>query len=523
MCGIAGATAPRGEAVGRMLEAMAHRGPDDQGLWIGERITLGHRRLSIIDLAGGRQPLANEDGSIRVVFNGEIYNYRELRDELAARGHRLRTQTDTEVLVHLYEDEGPALVRRLYGMFAFALATPDGLFLARDPLGIKPLYVGRDRHGALLFASEIGALLPHVETIEEFPPGHYWTERDGFVRYYELPPVRYDLPSPEAAVDELVARLRRAVRRRLVADVPVGVFLSGGLDSSLIAALVAEARAETGEPVHSFAVGMEGSEDLERARLVAAHLGTVHHEYAFTREELIGLLPEVIRRLESFDAALVRSAVPTYLVSRLARRYVKVVLSGEGADELFGGYQYLKRPEIRARLQDELREITLALHNTNLQRVDRMTMAHGLEGRVPFLSVTLVDLAWRIPPRWKIHDRTGTEKWILRQAARRFLPAAVVQREKAKFAMGTGVGPTLERFAEAAVSDREWAEGRQPWPDLELGSKEELLYFRWFCQAFGPRARLAARLVGRSRSLNPHELYAPGWRERTSRTGTETP
>lgn len=170
MCGIAGATAPRGEAVGRMLEAMAHRGPDDQGLWIGERITLGHRRLSIIDLAGGHQPLANEDGSIRVVFNGEIYNYRELRDELAARGHRLRTQTDTEVLVHLYEDEGPALVRRLYGMFAFALATPDGLFLARDPLGIKPLYVGRDRHGALLFASEIGALLPHVETIEEFPP-----------------------------------------------------------------------------------------------------------------------------------------------------------------------------------------------------------------------------------------------------------------------------------------------------------------------------------------------------------------
>src|SRR5690606_1137220 len=187
-------------------------------------------------------------------------------------------------------------------------------------------------------------------------------------RSYELPPVRYDLPSPEAAVDELIARLRRAVRRRLVADVPVGVFLSGGLDSSLIAALVAEARQETGEPVHSFAVGMEGSEDLERARLVAQHIGSIHHEYVFGREELLALLPEVVRRLESFDAALVRSAIPTFLVSRLARRHVKVVLTGEGADELFGGYHYLKRPEIRGRLQEELREITLSLHNTNLQR-----------------------------------------------------------------------------------------------------------------------------------------------------------
>ena len=519
MCGIAGATAPRGDTVARMLDAMGHRGPDDRGLWVGD-LTLGHRRLSIIDVAGGHQPMANEDGTVRVVFNGEIYNYRELREELAARGHRFRTTSDTEVLVHLYEEEGPGLVRRLYGMFAFALATPDGLVLARDPLGVKPLYVGRDASGTLLFASEIGALLPHVETLAEFPPGHYWTPRDGFVRYYRLPPVRHDLNDPAAAVAELIARLRQAVRRRLVADVPVGVFLSGGLDSSLIAALVAEARAETGEPVHSFAVGMPGSEDLERARQVAEHIGSIHHEYVFTREELLALLPEVVRRLESFDPALVRSAVPTYLVSRLARQYVKVVLTGEGADELFGGYQYLKRPEIRARLQEELREITLALHNTNLQRVDRMTMAHGLEGRVPFLSVTLVDLAWRIPPKWKIHERTGTEKWILRQAARRFLPETIVQREKAKFAMGTGVGPTLEAYAEAVVSDRELAAEREPWPGLELGSKEEVLYFRWFRQAFGEKAPLVARLVGRSRSLNPHQLYAPAWRQRPAGAGS---
>ncbi|MFO7275368.1 MAG: asparagine synthase (glutamine-hydrolyzing), partial [Bacillota bacterium] len=305
MGGIAGATAARPAAVGRMLEAMRHRGPDDHGLWVGDAVTLGHRRLAIIDPSGGRQPIANEDGTVRVVFDGEIYNYRELREELTARGHRLATASDTEVLVHLYEEEGPGLVRRLYGMFAFALATPDGLVLARDPLGIKPLYIGRGAGGELYFASEIGALLPHVESIQEFPPGHYWTERDGFVRYYELPRATNDLEDPERAVEELIRRLRAAVRRRLVADVPVGVFLSGGLDSSLIAALVAEARAETGEPVHSFAVGMEGSEDLERARAVARHIGSIHHEYVFTREELLALLPEVVRRLESFDAALV--------------------------------------------------------------------------------------------------------------------------------------------------------------------------------------------------------------------------
>ncbi|HEY8415677.1 MAG TPA: asparagine synthase-related protein, partial [Thermaerobacter sp.] len=212
------------------------------------------------------------------------------------------------------------------------------------------------------------------------------------------------------------------------------------------------------------------------------------------------------------DAALVRSAVPTYLVSRLARRYVKVVLSGEGADELFGGYQYLKRPEIRARLQEELREITLEAHNTNLQRVDRMTMAHGLEARMPFLSVSLLDLAWRIPPRWKIHERSGTEKWILRQAARRFLPETIVQREKAKFAIGTGVGPALEAHANRVISDRELAAAREPLPGLELGSKEELLYFRLFREAFGAKTPLVARLVGRSRSLNPGQLYRPGWR-----------
>ncbi|MFS8641283.1 MAG: asparagine synthase B [Symbiobacteriaceae bacterium] len=512
MGGIAGATAARPAAVGRMLEAMRHRGPDDHGLWVGDAVTLGHRRLAIIDPSGGRQPIANEDGTVRVVFDGEIYNYRELREELAAGGHRFATASDTEVLVHLYEEEGPGLVRRLYGMFAFALATPDGLVLARDPLGIKPLYIGRGAGGELCFASELGALLPHVESIQEFPPGHYWTERDGFVRYYELPRATNDLEDPERAVEELIRRLRAAVRRRLVADVPVGVFLSGGLDSSLIAALVAEARAETGEPVHSFAVGMEGSEDLERARAVARHIGSIHHEYVFTREELLALLPEVVRRLESFDAALVRSAVPTYLVSRLARRYVKVVLSGEGADELFGGYQYLKRPEIRARLQEELREITLEAHNTNLQRVDRMTMAHGLEARMPFLSVSLLELAWRIPPRWKIHERSGTEKWILRQAARRFLPETIVQREKAKFAIGTGVGPALEAHANRVISDREFAAAREPLPGLELGSKEELLYFRLFREAFGTRTPLVAPLVGRSRSLNPGQLYRPGWR-----------
>jgi len=492
-----------------MLRAMSHRGPDQSGITVRHGVVLGHNRLSIIDLEGGRQPLANEDGSLWLTFNGEIYNFRELRRRLEAAGHRFATRTDGEVIVHLYEEEGPELVRSLYGMFAFALATPQGLMLARDPLGIKPLYTGRDREGHLYFASEIKALLPHVQSIEEFPPGHYWTPGTGLVRYFDLPPVTEDLDDVDQAAALVTERLREAVRARLVADVPVGVFLSGGLDSALVAAFCAEARRETGEPVHSFAVGMAGSEDLQAARLVARHLGTIHHELVFDRDDLIRLLPDVVAWLESYDPALVRSALATYLASGLARRHVTVVLSGEGADELFAGYQYLKLPGIRRRLQEELRDITRTLHNTNLQRVDRMSMIHSLEVRVPFLSTRLLEVAWRIPARWKLHP-SGTEKWILRRIARRYLPEAVWARPKAKFAIGTGTGPALEAYAEEVISDAEFAREAARLADLGVKTKEALLYYRYFERAFGDRAREAARLVGLSRSLNPGQVYREG-------------
>lgn len=508
MGGIAGCTGSRREAVATMLRAMTHRGPDGSGLTTHNGIVIGRDRLAVTDLHAGSQPLANEDNSLRLAFDGDIYNAGPLRRDLEAAGHRFATRTDCEVIVHLYEDEGPACIEKLDGNFAFALATPDGLLLARDPLGARPLYIGFDAGGDLYFASEIHALLPHVETIEAFPPGHYWTPGAGFVRYHRLSPVTEDFEDVDRAVRVLTERLQKAVRTRLAADVPVGVMLSGGLDSSLVAAMAVEACREADlEDLHSFAVGMDDSEDLEQARLVADHLGTVHHELRFSRDDLLRLLPRVVARLESYDPALVRGALATYLAAALARRHVKVVLSGEGADELFGGYHYLKRPDVLPRLQEELREITLSLHNTGLQRVDRMSMSHSLVVRVPFLAPDLERVAWRVPAEWKIHP-SGTEKWILRQVAEDYLPPAVTDREKAKFAIGTGVGPVLEAYAEEVISDDEFQREMGRLGDLGVRTKEALLYYRWFERTFGPRTREAARLVGLSRSLNPGEIYA---------------
>lgn len=493
MCGIAGLLGRADDqAVLRMLDWQRHRGPDGRRVWAspGSEVTLGHDRLAIIDVLGGAQPLPNEDESLWLILNGEIYNYRELRTELAER-HTFRTGSDAEVVLHLFEEEGPACVRRLDGMFAFAIwGKETGLFLARDPVGIKPLYYGYDRAGGFRFASEIKALLDEVPKVSEFPAGSGWMvgSASAPTRHYVLPWPQPELTDIDMAVDLLDQTLTQAVIKRLMSDVPLGVFLSGGLDSSLIAAIV---RQHVSGDLHSFSVGLEGSADLQNARRMAEYIGTVHHERVLAPDEIIEALPYVIDGLESCDPALVRSSIPTYFVSEMASQHVKVVLSGEGADELFAGYHYLA--EFGQDLAAELRAITFGLHNSNLQRVDRMTMAHGLEGRVPFLDTMMIDLASRIDPALKRRDGEG--KWILRKMAERYLPMDIVWRTKEKFAIGTGVGPLLERHAEAQTGGM----------DKEFRTPEEWLYWSHFRSRFGREDVLAG--MGRSRSLNPGQRW----------------
>lgn len=439
MCGIVavwGESAP--DLACRIAERLAHRGPDGEGIWqTGEpRLTLAHRRLAIIDPAGGRQPLAASDERGALVANGMIYNDRALRESLGR--DRFATASDSESILQSCLRDGAAGVADLDGMFAFVMARQGKLIAARDPLGIKPLYVGR-RGDTFCFASEIKAMLPEVDEIHEFPPGHVFESGVGLRPYYTLPGATDELRSPAAAIRAVRRTLTRAVEKRLRSDVPLGVFLSGGLDSSVVAAIASQYR----PGLKSFSVGLPGSPDLVAARRVAAHLGTEHFEYELSTDEVMRDLPRILYHLESFDEELVRSAVPCYYVARLAARHVKVVLTGEGADELFAGYAYHKSYCDMDALQAELRRSVLSMHDINLQRVDRMTMAHGLEARVPFLDRELLGQAFRIPAALKLPQDNRCEKWILRKAFEDLLPADIVWRDKVQFDQGTGIGGWL--------------------------------------------------------------------------------
>jgi asparagine synthase (glutamine-hydrolysing) len=494
MCGILGMSRGNAEEfLAPLLKVLAHRGPDGNGLWHDGHHTFGHTRLSIIDLAGGSQPMSDASGRMHITYNGEIYNYLQLRQTMGEVP--FRTLSDTEAILGLAQsDELPERwVRNLDGMFAFALADGPELMLARDPLGIKPLYVGQVR-GGMAFASELKALAGRAANISEFPPGHLFHVRTGLKRYYHLQPASKDVLDADEAKAGIRQRLETAVRKRLVADVPVGVFLSGGLDSSVIAAL---ARLHK-DPLDTFAVGTEDSEDRVLARQVAEFLGTRHHERLYDIREAVEILPEVIYHLESFDCALVRSAIPNFFLAKLASEHVKVALSGEGADELFAGYEYLKAIDAEA-LDEELVRITSALHNTNLQRCDRMSMAHGLEVRVPFLDVEMVDYAFRIPVSLKQCGPERTEKWILRRMAEDILPVNIAWRKKVKFAAGSGLGFKMADFAEREISDSQFEREREIADGQFLRSKEELLYYRLFIQMYPQKELLS--LVGRSRSV----------------------
>jgi asparagine synthase (glutamine-hydrolysing) len=474
-----------------MMDRMRHRGPDGGGtLQLGDS-RLGHVRLAILDLPAGSQPMLNERRDLAVVFNGEVYNHLKLRRDLEQR-HQFKTRSDTKVLLHLYEEEAEDMLPKLDGMFAFALAGPKGVMLARDPLGIKPLYYGR-KGNTFIAASEIKAF-PPMDELHSLPPGHAMYFGEAPFRFsLPFPPKSslFDLPLPEV-LKEIRRRFEQAVLKRLMSDVPVGVYLSGGLDSSLVAAVM---RPHTVE-LHSFTAGIQGAPDLEVARGVADYLGTNHHEMIYTEDEVEQAIPEVVRSLESFDAPLVRSAVPMYFVSKLARKHVKVVLTGEGADELFAGYEYLKRYDDPGALRAELDNIILRLENTNLQRADRITMAHGIEARVPFLDLDLVRFAARLPVDLIRPREDRPEKWLLREACKGLLPNAIMQRKKMKFSEGAGSADVIAERLRQRVPKKEFADSHQQARELALRSPEELYYYQVWREAFGPHVDL--RIVGRT-------------------------
>ena len=433
----------------RMIDKITHRGPD--GLEVRRApdvpAVMAHCRLAVIGPENGTQPLLGDDELL--VANGEIYNHAELRAILGESA--FETDSDSETILHLFRSDEPRWIARLDGMFAFVLMTPERVIAARDPLGIKPLYKA-SLGGGVVFASELKAFDDvDVADVEEIAPGVLYDSVDGCREWHRMPHgAAESLPDedPEPMWRELRIVLETAVRKWMVADVEVGCFLSGGLDSSIIAALAAGA---SSRPLKTFSVGTAGSPDLEAARGVAEHIGSDHHELVFTADDVAGALSRVLYHLESADVDVVRSALPTHFATTLARRHVKAVLTGEGADELFAGYRYHHTYARSPRaLADEITRSLRAMHNINLQRVDRITMAQGLEARTPFLDRDLIEFAQSIPASFKMKmadERTGetTEKWVLRKACEDLLPPEVVWRKKAQFDEGSGTVRALEQ------------------------------------------------------------------------------
>jgi asparagine synthase (glutamine-hydrolysing) len=487
MCGIAGCIGVADTTtVNLMLDALPHRGPDDRGIHIHENAVFGHTRLSIVDVAKGHQPILANHGNSGIICNGEIYNFKAIRRQLAQK-YPFVTHSDSEVVLHLYQEKGPACVAELDGMFAFALHHHEAFLLARDPIGIKPLYYGY-KDGHFYFSSELGAMsLSGVPEVHEFPCGHYYTPEQGFVRYYDVPQSRnYHLTDVDHTADLIRTTLEHAIKKRLLADrqIHVGSFCSGGLDSSLIAAIAAREIPH----LHTFAVGMRDasgreSDDLIAARLAAKHIGSNHHEYLFSETDYYDALPRVIEKLETYDPSLVRCAVPCYFTCKLAAKYVTVVLTGEGADELFAGYHYLKRFDWD-QVNAESRRLIAGVHNINLQRADRMGMLFSLELRVPFFDTDLIDLGLKISPTLKIRQENGrdVEKWILRKAfeGSGLLPDEILWRYKLQYTQGAGCEQLGERLADNEISDDDLERIKAQNPHAMINSKEAAYYYRIF-------------------------------------------
>ena len=484
----------------RMSQKIRHRGPDWSGIYCEGSAILAHERLSIVDPESGRQPLFSPDKKQVLTVNGEIYNHKDIRRRYAGR-YQFQTGSDCEVILALYRDKGAGFLEDLNGIFAFALydAERDEFLIARDPIGVIPLYIGYDSDGRVYVASELKALEGNCDRYETFPPGHYYSSREGrMVKYYTRDWTDYDnVKGNGASATAIRSALEEAVRRQLMSDVPYGVLLSGGLDSSIISAVAqkySEKRVEDNGStrawwprLHSFAVGLKGAPDLAKARMVADRIGTVHHEINYTIQEGLDAIRDVIYFIETYDVTTVRASTPMYLLARVIRSMgIKMVLSGEGADEIFGGYLYFhKAPNARAFHEETVRKLS-KLHLYDCLRANKSLSAWGVEGRVPFLDKEFLDVAMRTNPEAKMCPGHTVEKRILREAFSDMLPPEVAWRQKEQFSDGVGYSwiDTLKQVTASAVSDSQMAHAAERFPVNPPRNKEEYFYRTIFAEHF---------------------------------------
>lgn len=483
-----------------MSKIIRHRGPDWSGIFSDDFGVLAHERLAIVDPTSGKQPLFNKAQTLVLAANGELYNHREIRSRFE-NSYEFMTQSDCEVILPLYQQHGAEFLEQLNGIFAFALYDRDNqdFLIARDHMGIIPLYMGWDEQGVFYVASELKALEGYCNRIELFPPGHYMTaETAEPVRWYSREWQSFEAVKDNASsIDELREALEAAVKRQLMSDVPYGVLLSGGLDSSITSAVAkkfAEKRIESDNQegawwpqLHSFAVGLEGSPDLAAARKVADYIKTVHHEIVFTIQEGLDAIKDVIYHLETYDITTVRAATPMYLMARVIKSMgIKMVLSGEGSDELFGGYLYFhKAPNAREFHEETVRKLD-KLHMYDCLRANKSLAAWGIEGRVPFLDKEFMDVAMRLNPQDKMINGERMEKWILRKAFEHILPPEVAWRQKEQFSDGVGYSwiDTLKVKVNEEVSDAQMQQAAFKFPIQTPQTKEEYYYRSIFATHF---------------------------------------
>ncbi len=484
----------------KMAKLIRHRGPDWSGIYSNNKVIMAHERLAIVDPTSGKQPLLSKDKNLVLAANGEIYNHLELRKQFEDY-YQFQTKSDCEVILALYKKKGASFLDELNGIFGFALydVANDSYLIARDHMGIIPLYMGWDQDGTFYVASELKALESVCSKIELFPPGHYLDSKVGEIKsWYQRDWMEYDMVKEnETDIKVLRTALEEAVHRQLMSDVPYGVLLSGGLDSSITSAIAkkyAEKRIESDDKdaawwpqLHSFATGLENSPDLAAAQKVADHLGTIHHEIKFTIQEGIDAIRDVIYHLETYDLTTIRASTPMYLMARAIKAMgIKMVLSGEGADEIFGGYLYFhKAPSAKDFHEETVRKLD-KLHMYDCLRANKSLAAWGIEGRVPFLDKAFMDVAMNINPKDKMINGERMEKWILRKAFEDLLPKSVVWRQKEQFSDGVGYSwiDTLKELVEKEVTDKQLANAHLKFPIQTPTSKEEFYYRSIFAEHF---------------------------------------
>ena len=509
----------------KMSQKIRHRGPDWSGIYCGGSAILAHERLSIVDPESGQQPLFSPDRKQVLAVNGEIYNHQEIRRRYAGK-YDFQTGSDCEVILALYRDKGINFLEDLSGIFAFVLYDEerDEFLIARDPIGVIPLYIGYDSDGTIYVASELKALEGQCERYEPFLPGHYfWSKEPGMKRYYQRDWFDYDaVKDNDASVSAIHDALVSAVKRQLMSDVPYGVLLSGGLDSSVISAIAekfSEMRIEDNSQtkaywprLHSFAVGLKGAPDLAKARMVADHIGTVHHEINYTIQEGLDAIRDVIYYIETYDVTTVRASTPMYLLARVIKSMgIKMVLSGEGADEIFGGYLYFHKAPTARDFHDETVRKLSKLHLYDCLRANKSLSAWGVEGRVPFLDKEFLDVAMRTNPEAKMCPGQTIEKRIVREAFADLLPAEVAWRQKEQFSDGVGYSwiDTLKAITAQAVTDEQMVHAAERFPINPPKNKEEYYYRCIFAEHFPSDS--AARSVPSEASVACSTAIALEW------------